>query len=234
MQTKKDFTQEAKKSLKILPLQPAAIDPALGHIEAPGGTIDIEVFTADKFEKVVVSTIKIHETGVLEQSVLAWPDERHNFPILWCNLTIVPSVMNVPIFDFVPLMDIVVWPEYAETYVAGIADLRAQALEILGDAVIDKAVQLPSLTIYTLSPYHAVINIKEEGIDRVPDIADAYIQAYGKLWQQAQPVAGADLAFYQRKRAATRKLMKGNDPGYPFMLDIFGEDNTKKIFDAIF
>jgi len=212
MQTPKDFVQEAKKSLRALPLKPVAVDPGISHIEAPGGSIDIEAFTADKFEKVVLSTIKIHETGVLEESVLAWPDDRHNFPILWCNLTVVPSIMNVPIFDFIPLMDIVVWPEYAETYVAGIADLKARALEILGDTVVDKAVDLPSLTIYTLSPYRAVITIKEEGIGRVPDIADAYIKAYAELWQKAQPVADADLAFYQKKRAATRKLMKGNDP----------------------
>lgn len=234
MERKKDFTHEAKKSLSALPLQPVAVDSALKHIEAPGGTFDIEVYKADKLEKVVLSTICIRETDVVEASVLVWPDENHNLPILWCNLTIVPTVMNVPIFDFVPLMDIVVWPEYAETYVAVIADLKAKALEIFGDTVVDKAVDLPSLTIYTLSPYRAVINISDEGIDRVPDIADAYIQAYIQLWQKAAPAQKGDLEFYRKKKDATRKLMKGNDPGYPFMIDVFGEENTKKIFDIIF
>ncbi|MEI6128426.1 MAG: hypothetical protein WCQ99_17925, partial [Pseudomonadota bacterium] len=158
MGTTIDFVQEAKKTLLTLPLQPAAIDPALQHIQKEGGTIDIEVFKADKFEKVVLCTINIFETEVVEASVLAWPDDNHNFPILWCNLTIVPSVMNVPIFDFVPLMDIVVWPGYAETYVAGIADLKEKALDIFGDTILNKAVDLPSLTLYTLSPYRTIIN----------------------------------------------------------------------------
>lgn len=231
---KNNFITEVRKSLSALPLQPAAIDPSLKRIEAPGGVVDIEMYRGEKFEKVVLCSIAMHETGVLEQTVLAWPDEQHNFPILWCNLTIVPSVMNVPIFDFIPLMDIVTWPDYAQTYVAGIADLKAKALETLGDAIIDKAVDLPSLTIYTLSPYRVVCNITEDGIERVPGIVDAYISAYAALWRQARPVTGDDLAYYRRKRAATRTLMKGNDPGYPFMIDVFGEENTARIFDAVF
>jgi len=230
----KNFMDEARKALQALPLTPADTDSRLTRIEAPGGVVDIETYQGEKFEKVVLCSIAMHETGVLEQTVLAWPDERHNFPILWCNLTIVPSVMNVPIFDFIPLMDIVAWPEYAQAYVAPVADLKAQAIEKLGDTIIDKAVDLPSLTIYTLSPYRVVCNIREEGIDRVPEIVNAYITAYMQLWKGARPVAGEELAFYRRKRSATRTLMKGNDPGYPFMIDVFGEENTGRIFDAVF
>lgn len=230
----KNFIEEAKRSLRALPLKSVEIEPALKRIEAPGGVVDIEVYRCEKIEKVVLCSIRMHETGVLEQTVLAWPDEHHNFPILWCNLTIVPSVMNVPIFDFIPLMDIVVWPEYAATYVAGVQELKSQALEILGDAVIDKAVDLPSLTIYTLSPYRLVCNIKDEGVASVPDIVDAYIKAYTQLWQNARPVSGAERDYYLKKRAATRSLMKGNDPGYPFMVDVFGEENTARIFDTVF
>jgi len=234
MDQKKDFIAEAKKSLHTLPLHEVPPGKALRRIEAPGGVVDIEVFQCEKIEKVVLCSIRMYETGVLEQTVLAWPDEQHNFPILWCNLTIVPSVMNVPIFDFIPLMDIVAWPEYAQTYIAGIADLKAQALEKLGDTIIDKAVDLPSLTVYTLSPYRLVCNITDDGIDRVPEIVDAYIQAYAARWRAATPVSGDERAFYLKKRAATRTLMKGNDPGYPFMVEVFGEENTAKIFDTVF
>lgn len=230
----KNFMEEAKKSLRALPLKSVALEPSLRRIEAPGGSVDIEVYCCEKIEKVVLCSIRMHETGVLEQTVLAWPDEHHNFPILWCNLTIVPSVMNVPIFDFIPLMDIVVCPEYAATYVAGIQELKSRALELLGDAVIDKAVDLPSLTIYTLSPYRLVCTIKDEGVGSVPGIVDVYIQAYANLWRAAQPVSGTERDYYLKKRAATRSLMKGNDPGYPFMVDVFGEENTGRIFDTVF
>ena len=124
MTTSIDFTGHAKQSLDALNLVPVDLDPQLARIEADGGTIDLELFKADKLEKVVLCTINIHESGVLESTAMAWPDDDHNLPILWCNLTIVPEVMNVPIFDFVPMMDIVVWPDYANNYVAGLSDLR--------------------------------------------------------------------------------------------------------------
>ncbi|MEI6126166.1 MAG: hypothetical protein WCQ99_06375, partial [Pseudomonadota bacterium] len=79
------------------------------------------------------------------------------------------------------------------------------------------------------------INISDEGIKRVSMATEAYIQAYIQLWQQAQPVQKAgDRDFYLKKKEATRKLMKGNDPGYPFMIYVFGEENTHKVFDIIF
>jgi hypothetical protein len=235
MAEKKDFVEEAKKSLRALPLQPLALDHKLQHVKAEGGAVDIELYKADKFEKIVLCTINIYETSVVEASLLAWPDEKHNFPILWCNLTVVPSVMNVPIFDFVPMMDSVLWPDYADTHIEGVSELKANALELLGDTVINKDVVLPSKTIYTLSPYSLIANITEAGLPIIPQITDAYIQAYIKLWEKARPVEkAAELEHYAKKRAATRSLMKGNDPGYPFMIDIFGEEMTHKVFDTVF
>jgi hypothetical protein len=143
--------------------------------------------------------------------------------------------MNVPIFDFVPMMDSVLWPDYADTHIEGVSELKANALELLGDTVINKDVVLPSKTIYTLSPYSLIANITEAGLPIIPQITDAYIQAYIKLWEKARPVEkAAELEHYAKKRAATRSLMKGNDPGYPFMIDIFGEEMTHKVFDTVF
>ena len=77
-----DFTGQAKKSMSALKLEPVDMDPQLAHIEAAGGTIDLELFKADKLEKVVFCTIKIHESGVVESTAMAWPDDNHNLPIL--------------------------------------------------------------------------------------------------------------------------------------------------------
>ena len=230
-----DFAGQAKNSMSALKLTPVDIDPQLAHIEAEGGTIDLELFKADKLEKVVLCTIKIHESGVVESTAMAWPDENHNLPILWCNLTIVETVMNVPIFDFVPMMDIVVWPDYAETYIAGVSELRDKALEILGETVTDKAVNLPSLSVYTLSPYRLIAKVTDEGIEKTSEVLKAYISEYIKLWKKASTLDdGPEKQFYLKKKAATRKLMKANDPGYAFMIDVFGEEKTKKVFDYVF
>ena len=229
------FAAEAKKSFGAIPMQPVTLDPQLRHIKTDGGSVEIEMFKADKFEKIVLCTINIFETEVVEATAMAWPDEEHNFPILWCNLTIVPYVMNVPIFDFVPLMDTVLHQGYADAYIECLNELKAGAIEALGESVINRDVTLPSKTIYSLSPYSLIANIKEEGIPAVPRIMDTYIKEYTKLWEKAGPVGSAvELEHYAKKRAATRILMKGNDPGYPFMIDAFGEEKTAAIFDTIF
>ena len=45
---------------------------------------------------------------------------------------------------------------------------------------------------------------------------------------------GPEKEYYLKKKAASRKLMKANDPGYPFMVSVFGEKNTKDVFDSVF
>jgi len=230
-----NFAGHAKKCMSPLNLVPVDLDPKLSRIDVEGGTIDLDLFTAEKLEKVVFCTIRMHESGVVESTAMAWPDDNHYLPILWCNLTIVPGVMNVPIFDFVPLMDIVVWPDYAERYIAGVSALRDNALEFLGDAVTDKAINLPSLSVYTLSPYRLVAKVTDKGIVKIPGLLDAYIREYITLWEKASRLDyGPEKQFYLKKKAATRKLMKANDPGYAFMIDVFGKESTRKVFDSVF
>jgi len=230
-----DFADYAKKYMGAFNLVSVDLDPKLARIDVEGGTIALDLFKTAKLEKVVFCTIRMHDTGVVESTAMAWPDDHHHLPILWCNLTIVPGVMNIPIFDFVPLMDMVVWPEYAERYIAGVSDLRDNALELLGDTVTDNAVNLPSLSVYTLSPYRLVAKVTDEGVEKIPEVLKAYTSEYTKLWEQAFRLDdGPEKKFYLTKKAATRKLMKANDPGYAFMIDVFGEEGTKKVFDSVF
>jgi hypothetical protein len=140
-------------------------------------------------EKIVFCFINIFGSGVIEATVLAWPDDKYNFPVLWCNITIVPSVMNVPVFDFIPLEDIVLRPEYADQYLEDLCGLRTNALEILDETLIDKAVDLPSKTVYSLSPFNLVAMISDEGISYVPKAVEEYINAYIEMSNNAVPVA---------------------------------------------
>jgi len=195
----------------------------------------IDVYKADKLEKIVFCTINIFESGVIEATVLAWPDDKYNFPVLWCNLTIVPSVMNVPVFDFIPLDDIVVRPRYADQYLENLCGLKSKALDFFGDTVVDKAIDLPSKTVYTLSPFNRVAMISDEGISRVPEAAIEYINSYIGIIQQAAPVADKkEQEYCLNRKMAARELMKANDPGYPFMIDVFGEERTRRVFDLVF
>jgi hypothetical protein len=230
-----DFINEAKKAFSKIPLSEIEINPALKSIKVGGGSIELEVYKTDKIEKIVFCTINIFDSGVIEATALAWPDEQYNFPVLWCNLTIVPSVMNVPVFDFIPLEDIVIHPEYADQYLDNLCELRSKALDVFGDTVIDKAVDLPSKTVYSLSPFNLVAMVSDEGILRVPEVAIEYINAYTEMIHRAVLVSNEkeQESCINRKRA-TRELMKANDPGYPFMIDVFGEEATRKVFDLVF
>lgn len=166
---------------------------------------------------------------------MAWPNDQYNFPVLWSNPTIVPSVMNVPVFDFIPLADIVMHREYADQHLDKLCELRTKALDVFGDTVIDKAVDLPSKTVYSLSPFNLVAMISDEGILRMPNIAKEYINAYIEMLKKAVPVLDKTEKEHSiRKKIAARNLMKTNDPGYPFMVDVFGEEKTRKVFDIVF
>lgn len=228
------FVEAAKKAFMQTALSAVAIEPDLRTIKTAGGSVVLEVFKAEKFSKIVFCTIVIDETGVLESTAMAWPDEDHNFPILWCNFTIVPEVMNVPIFDFIPMMDIIAWPDYATRYVECISDLKSEALETLGESVLNRAVDLPSRTVYALSPYKLIPMITQEGIALVPKVTADYITAYLKLVQGAGPTPTQDRQYCLHRRQQLRVLMKANDPGYPFMVDVFGEEMTHRVFDEVF
>jgi hypothetical protein len=108
-------------------------------------------------------------------------------------------------------------------------------LDVFGDTVIDKAVDLPSKTVYSLSPFNLVAMISDEGIPYVPKVAEEYINAYIEMSNNAVPVADERVKEHSiRKKMAARALMKANDPGYPFMIDVFGEKTTRKVFDIVF
>ena len=235
MNAKTDFILKIKEIFSILDLSKVELDPEIRKIEADGGLIELEVYKTNKLEKIVFCFINIFDSGVIEATALAWPDDQYNFPVLWCNLTIVPSVMNVPVFDFIPLEDIVIHPEYADQYLDNLCELRSKALDIFGDTVIDKAVDLPSKTVYSLSPFNLVAMISDEGIPRVPKVAEEYINVYIEMSNNAVPITDEKIKEHSiRKKMAARALMKANDPGYPFMIDVFGEDRTRRVFNIVF
>jgi hypothetical protein len=235
MNAKTDFILKAKDIFSTLVLSKVELDPEIRKIEADGGLIELEVYKTEKLEKIVFCFINIFDSGVIEATALAWPDDQYNFPVLWCNLTIVPSVMNVPVFDFIPLEDIVLHPEYADQYLDNLCELRSKALDLFGDTVIDKAIDLPSKTVYSLSPFNLVAMISDEGIPRVPKVAEEYINAYIEMSNNAVPITDEKIKEHSiRKKMAARALMKANDPGYPFMIAVFGEERTRRVFNIVF
>ncbi len=223
-----------KKALEALSLIAVPLDPELRTIEAEDGRVYLDVYKGKKISKAVFSAIEIHSMSVAEQSIIIWPDDPYDFPVFWCNLTQMPG-MSFFIFDFMPVMDIVVWPEYGEKYLLGLVEMKANALEKLGDGVAEKHFDLRSLAGWAFSPYRTLFRLSEDGVQRIDPVIQEYGQAYVKLWQDAVPVQQAEeAAFCRRKKAAVRKIMAENDPGHPLMLGVFGAEKTEKVFEIVF
>lgn len=233
-EVKTDFIGKLKKSLEQLSLKEVAVDPELKRIEVEGGSITLETFKTEKIEKLTFSTIKIHASSVSEQSLLVWPEDSYNLPLFWCNLTQMPGI-NIFINDFTPLMDIVVWPQYGEKYLEDLLAIKDSAAEKLKDGLVEKEFKLSTKTAWTLSPHRTIFSLRDTCIPRLGPIVDEYCELYFKLWKEAVSIEqGEERQFCKRKKEAVRKMMKENDPGYYFMVNVFGEDKTRKIFDLIF
>jgi hypothetical protein len=229
-----NFVEIAKQSLSGLNLQPLMIDPDVASVEVAGGRIRLEVFTSAKISKAVFSTIEIDSMSVSEQSVILWPQDGYDLPIFWCNLTQMPG-LSFHIFDLIPLMDIVVWQEYGEKYLLKLPELRQKAEELLGSSITEKNFVLSSLVGWTFSPYRILFKLNEEGVAALAPVVQEYAAAYHECYKKAEPVTRSEeRAFAMRRREAARRIMKENDPGYPLMTNLFGEDRTAKIFDVVF
>lgn len=234
MSEKDFFLGRMRRNLEQLALQEVSLDESLKKIEVEGGSIELSLHTSAKIEKLTYSTISIHASSVAESSLLAWPQDGYNLPLFWCNLTSMPG-MNIFINDFTPLTDIVMWPRYGERYLDDLMAVKSSAAEELKEGIVDKAFPLSTKTAWALSPHCTVFTLKDEVIPQLGSVVDRYCKLYLKLWQEAVMIEnGEERQFAQRKKAAVRKLMKENDPGYYFMVNIFGEDKTKKVFDLIF
>jgi hypothetical protein len=234
MEDRFNFIKAVMKDLGKLSLQSVAIDPALKYIKAESGWITLDVFRGDKISKAIFSIIEIPSLSVAEQSIFIWPEDGYDLPVFWCNLTQMPG-MSFHIFDLIPVVDIVIWPQYGEMYLKTLPELKKKALEHLKDSVAEKDFELPSRVAWAFSPHRICLKLTDEGVSRIAPVLEEYCKTYVNLWKEAAPIRQPEVdTFCKRKREAARKLMKENDPGYPVMVNIFGEEMTTKVFDIIF
>ncbi len=230
-----DFIGSAKQSLSTFMQETVPFDEKYEHYEGDGGSIDLEVYTADKIEKIVFSSIQIEETNVSEESVFIYPAEGYEFPVFWANMTRF-GIMTIFIFDFLPLQDLIMSPEYGEQYIQPLKTTKDTVTgDILKNKIRDKSLELDSLAMYVYSPYRMVVMVSFLGALKVAEVVDAYAQSYISLCNAAQELPDGDARDYATdKLAALRNLLKENDPGYPIMVETFGEAATLEIMEVIF
>ncbi len=230
-----DFIGSAKKSFSTYMTETVPFDETYQQYDVEGGSVSLEVYTSDKIEKIVFSSIQIESTGVSEESVFIYPAEGYDFPVFWANMTRF-SFINILIFDFMPLQDLVVSPEYGLKYMEPLKTTKEAVMDdILGYTVRDKAVEFSTQAMYAYSPYKMIVRVSLLGAMQIADVVDAYGKMYISLCDNAtQLEEGAARSYATQKLTALRTLLRTNDPGYPYMLEVFGEAVTQEIMDVIF
>jgi hypothetical protein len=231
-----DFIGSAKQSLSTFIGEPVEFDETLAHYEGEGGTIDLEVYTSDKIEKIVFSSIHIEENDVWEESVFIYPAEGYEFPVFWANLTRMFTLVNIMIFDFLPLQDLVMTPSYGKRYMEPLAETKKQVMDdVLKRTVRDKAVFFASPFMYVYSPYKMLAQVSIPGAMRIADVVDAYAETYISLCDNATILdEGERRSYAEQKLTTLREFLSENDPGYEPMTNAFGEEKTQEIMDVIF
>lgn len=234
MEGKKKFIEGVKKGLEKLSLNEAEMDKGLKRTEFKEGFMDMEMFGAEKIEKAIFSITVMYEPSMTENSVIVWPADDYDLPFYWCSLTQMPG-MNILIIDFMPLMDVVLCPQYGEKYLLDLQVIKNSATEKLKDGILDKAFSLSTKTKWAFSPQSTVFLLTDEIIHDLGPVVDEYSKLYIKLWQEAKTFdQDEERQFCKRKKEATRKLLRENDPGYYPLLNILGEDKTNRLFDLFF
>jgi hypothetical protein len=135
-----------------------------------------------------------------------------------------------------PIQDLVMTPDYGLKYMEPLRETKEKVVdEILKFTIRDKAVEFTSLAMYAYSPYKMVMSVSRLGAMRIDDVVEAYGQTYISLWENAILQEEGDPRDYStQKLAALRQLLRENDPGYPHMVKVFGEEKTQEIMDIIF
>lgn len=255
------FIENAKTTFESLMETPVDFDEELrNYVTEDGkGSLELDVYTSDKIEKIVFSAIQLEnkieyedpETGkistmeyeVSEESVFIYPDEGYELPVFWSNMTCMYMMGGliktyILIFDFLPLQDLVMTPDYGTEYIAPLYDTKKHVMEdILKRTVKNKDAYEnlgpPVPNVY--SPYRMITQVSFFGALRNADVLDAYGSAYLNLVETATQLApGAQLDYASQKHSALREFLGANDPGYKYMLDVFGEDVTQRVGDVIF
>jgi len=233
MHKENGLIQKAMEVFKKISLKPFEVEEKLKKIKMEKGGMTLEVFKSDKAEKIIFSSIEIYEMRVTEESVIVWPGDDYNFPVFWCNLTKMPG-MNIAIIDYIPLMDLTIWPDYAAQNLTGFQEIKKDIKEELKDEIQEEINELSSIVIWALSPYRMILKLTDKGALQFISSVKQLCKNYFSIIDSAVATEGDEKKFSKRKKEAVRKLMKENDPGYPIMIGAFGEELTGKVFDIIF
>jgi len=166
--------------------------------------------------------------------------DDYDLPIFACEFDESAKRLSITI-DFMPVVDIAVYPEYREKYLDPLADLwrRYRTLPGLteeGRCLVQRRYAPWPWARESLSPYPVDGRVTETG-DRckVVEVVAAYAKTWLGLMQKAEPVQDPE---YKRemlvRKRAMQKYYRDLDPGGEVLKKVVGEEAERLIVSLIF
>lgn len=194
---------------------------------------------SDKIEKIVIG--ELHYMRRAKYCILSMTaSDDYDLPVFACEFDESAPRLSITI-DLMPMVDIVVHPQYREKYLDPLSDVWRKYRTIPGftkegRCLIQRRYASWPWARATLSPYPLDGKIEEPG-DRYRTI-EAIIE-YARFWldllKKAEPVKDPDYKqeMLTRKRAM-QKYYRDLDPGGEVIKKLFGEEKHKLFISLVF
>ncbi|MCX5901724.1 MAG: hypothetical protein NTX06_13515 [Proteobacteria bacterium] len=194
---------------------------------------------SDKIEKITYG--ELHYMGRVKYCALNFTcSDDYDLPVMACEFDESAPRLSITL-DFMPLVDIAVYPEYREKYLVPLGNLWRKYRSIPGftkdgRCLVQRRYAPWPWARATLSPY-PIDGRVEEPEDRI-SVLDAVVD-YARVWlemmKKAEPIR--DPVYKQEmltRKRALQKYYRDLDPGGEVLKKLFGEEKMKLFVSLIF
>jgi hypothetical protein len=194
---------------------------------------------SDKVEKIVIGELHYLKRAKYCALNLTASDD-YDLPVFACEFDETSSRVGVTV-DLMPLVDVVIHPEYREKYLDPLSDLwrKYRAIPGLtkeGRCLVQRRYAPWPWARSTMSPYPIDGNIVEpEERSKVIEAVVSYARVWFDFLKHAEPIQ--DPAYKQEMLTRKRTLQKyyrDLDPGGEVIKKIFGEEKHKLFVSLVF
>ena len=166
--------------------------------------------------------------------------DNYDLPIFACEFDETPKRISITI-DFIPIVDIGVYPEYREKYLDPLNSLwrkyrQLPGLTEDGRCLVERRYGPWPWARASMSHFPIDGRVYEvEDRKQIVDVVIGYAKLYLELLEKAEPIQDPE---YQKevetRRNAVQKYFRDLDPGGAVLKKIFGDEGEKLIVSLIF
>ncbi len=244
------FTEEVVKKPRLFSdYELVRLDEYLGMDTAPawnikkpmaeGGYECYRVKDSDKIDKICYGELHYMKRAKYCAFNMTATDD-YDLPIFACEFDETSKRLSLTV-DFMPVVDIAVYPEYRKKYLDPLADLwrtyrSIPGLTEEGRCLVQRRYGPWPWARATMSPYPIDGRVTETEVrNKAVEPIVAYARAWLALLDRAQPVPEGDYKQEMLRRKRTmQKYYRDLDPGGEVLKKLFGEEGHKLFVSLVF